>query len=90
VSLRHVLPNAAPPVVGSLALRLAALVGGMVVAENVFGFPGLGQLLVDSAQSGNAPVVQAIVLLVGGAYITVNLVADGVVSALTPRGRRSR
>lgn len=90
VSMRHVLPNAAPPVVGSLALRLAALVGGMVVAENVFGFPGLGQLLVDSAQSGNVPVVQAIVLIVGATYVIVNLIADGAVVALTPRRRVSR
>jgi peptide/nickel transport system permease protein len=88
VSFRHVLPNAAPPVVGSLALRLAALFGGMVIAENVFGFPGLGQLLVDSAQSGNVPVVQAIVLITGAAYVIVNLLADGAVLALTPRRRR--
>ncbi len=88
VSVRHVLPNAAPPVIGSLALRFAGLIGGMVVAENVFGFPGLGQLLVDSAQSGNTPVVQAIVLLVGGAYVSINLLADAAVSALTP-GRRA-
>jgi peptide/nickel transport system permease protein len=86
-ALRHVLPNAAPPVVSSLALRLAALVGGMVAAENVFGFPGLGQLLVDSAQSGNVPVVQAIVLIVAATYVMVNLLADGLVGRLTPRRR---
>jgi peptide/nickel transport system permease protein len=85
VGVRHVLPNAAPPVVGSLALRLAGLLGGMVVAENVFGFPGIGQLLVDSAESGDTPVVQAIVLIVGGAYVTINLLADSLVCALTPR-----
>lgn len=87
VSVRHVLPNAAPPIVGSLALRLAALIGGTVIAENVFGFPGLGALLVDSAQVGDTPVVQAIVLIVGAAFITVNLVADSLVRALTPRAR---
>jgi peptide/nickel transport system permease protein len=84
VTLRHILPNAAPPVVGALALRLAGLLGGMVVAENVFGFPGLGLLLVDSAQTGNAPVVEAIALLVGGGYVIVNLLADRVVAAVTP------
>ncbi len=90
VSFHHVLPNAAPPVVGSLALRLAALLGGMVIAENVFGFPGLGQLLVDSAQNGNVPVVQAIVLITGAAYVIVNLLADGAVLAVTPRRRASK
>jgi peptide/nickel transport system permease protein len=90
ITARHVLPNAAPPVVGSLALRLAALFGGLVVAENVFGFPGLGQLLVDSAESGNVPVVQAIVLIVGAAYVIANLLADGVALALTPRRRAPR
>jgi peptide/nickel transport system permease protein len=87
VTLRHVLPNAAPPVIGALGLRLAGLVGGMVVAENVFGFPGVGQLLVDSAQTGNAPIVEAIALLVGGGYVAINLLADAVVWALTPRRR---
>jgi len=86
-ALRHVLPNAAPPVVSSLALRIAALLGGMVVAESVFGFPGLGQLLVESAQSGDVPVVQAIVLIVAAAYVVVNLLADTVVGRLTPRRR---
>ncbi|HEX4518345.1 MAG TPA: ABC transporter permease [Gaiellaceae bacterium] len=90
ISFRHVLPNAAPPVVGSLALRLAGLFGGMVIAENVFGFPGLGQLLVDSAQAGDVPVVQAIVLITGAAYVIVNLLADGAVLVLTPRRRVSK
>jgi peptide/nickel transport system permease protein len=90
VAVRHVLPNAAPPVIGSLALRLAALLGGMVIAENVFGFPGLGQLLVDSASSGNVPVVQAVVLLVAGAYVIVNLLADGLVGFIAPRRKGVR
>jgi peptide/nickel transport system permease protein len=84
VAVRHVLPNAAPPVVSSLALRLAALVGGMVVAENVFGFPGLGAQLVDSAQTGDEPVVQAIVLIVATAYVLINVSADAFVKRLTP------
>jgi peptide/nickel transport system permease protein len=87
IAVRHVLPNAAPPVVSSLALRLAALLGGLVVAENIFGFPGVGQLLVDSAQSGNVPVVQGIVLIVAATYVVVNLLADGLVGRVTP-GRR--
>jgi peptide/nickel transport system permease protein len=88
VALRHVFPNAAPPVIGSLAIRLGALIGGVVVAESVFGFPGLGQLLVDSAESGNVPVVQAIVVIVAAGYVVLNLAADGLVALLTPRRRR--
>ena len=57
------------------------------MAESVFGFPGLGQLLVESAQSGDVPVVQAIVLIVAAAYVVVNLLADTVVGRLTPRRR---
>jgi peptide/nickel transport system permease protein len=87
VTVRHVLPNAAPPVVGALALRLAGLIGGTVVAENVFGFPGVGQLLVDSAQTGNAPIVEAIALIIGGGYVAINLLADAIVFALTPSRR---
>jgi peptide/nickel transport system permease protein len=89
VAFRHVLPNAAPPVVGQLALRLGALVGGMVIAENVFGFPGLGLLLIDSVQSGNTPVVLAIAVIVAAIYVLANAAADVVVDALTPKRRRA-
>lgn len=87
LSLRHIFPNAAPPVVTALGLQLAGMVGGVIVAESLFGFPGLGQLIVQAAASRDAPVVEALALLVGSGFTVVNLVVDALVVYLTPRLR---
>jgi peptide/nickel transport system permease protein len=86
----HVLPNAAPPVVNALALQLAGSIGGVVVTETVFGFPGIGQLLVQAVGTRDLPVVQAITLIIGAVYVIVNTVADLGVTALTPRLRSAQ
>lgn len=87
LSMRHILPNAAPPVVAALGLQLAALVGGVIVVETLFGFPGLGQLVVQSASSRDAPVVETLTMMVGTAFVLINLLADAVVRFLNPRLR---
>jgi peptide/nickel transport system permease protein len=84
---RHVVPNASLPVVNVVALSLAELVGGVVVIETLFAFPGLGQLLVQSVAGKDIPTVQAIALVVGLGYVILNVVADLVVLALNPRLR---
>jgi peptide/nickel transport system permease protein len=83
----HVLPNAAPPVLNALALQFAGSIGGVVVTETVFGFPGIGQLLVQAVGSRDLPVVQAITIIIGAVYVLVNTLADAGVRALTPRLR---
>jgi peptide/nickel transport system permease protein len=83
----HVLPNAAPPVLSALALQFAGSIGGVVVTETVFGFPGIGQLLVQAVGSRDLPVVQAITSIIGAVYVLVNTLADAGVRALTPRLR---
>ena len=85
LTVRHVLPNAAPPVVNALALQFAGSIGGVVVTETVFGFPGIGQLLVQSVSERDLPVVQAIALIIGGTYVLINVLADAVVRVVTPR-----
>src|SRR5262249_10708493 len=60
---QHVVPNASLPVVNVVALNLAELLGGLVVVEVVFAFPGVGQLLVDSVNGKDIPTVQAIALI---------------------------
>lgn len=84
---RHILPNAAPPVVNVLALQFVGSIGGIVVTETVFGFPGLGQLLVQSVGTRDLPVVQAIALILGVFFVVVNIIADAVVIQLTPKLR---
>jgi peptide/nickel transport system permease protein len=59
LTFRHLLPNAAPPVVNSTAILLGSLVGGVVAIEAVFAFPGIGQLLVSAVQIRDIAVVQA-------------------------------
>jgi peptide/nickel transport system permease protein len=87
LTFMHVLPNAAPPVLNALALQFAGSIGGVVVTETVFGFPGIGQLLVQAVGSRDLPVVQAITIIIGAVYVLVNTMADAGVRALTPRLR---
>jgi len=84
---RHVVPNATLPVVNVVALSMAELVGGVVVLETVFGFPGIGQLLVDSVSSKDIPTVQAIALIIGIGFVVLNLLADAFILYLNPRLR---
>lgn len=84
---RHVLPNAAPPIVNLLALEFVGSIGGIVVIETLFGFPGIGQLLVESVGARDIPTIQALALLLGGFFVVTNVVADLVVAFLTPKLR---
>jgi peptide/nickel transport system permease protein len=76
VILRHAVPNAIGPVAQVIALQLAWLAGGVVVVEFLFGFPGVGQALVNSVDNRDIPVVQAVTLVIAALYVVVNLVAD--------------
>ncbi len=86
--LRHVMPNAIGPVINVVALSLAEVLVGIVVVENVFAFPGLGQLMISSVGTGDVAVLQACVLLAAIGFIVLNLLADMLVVLLNPRLRR--
>jgi peptide/nickel transport system permease protein len=81
----HVCRNAALPVVTVIGLQLGALLGGAVVTETVFNWPGLGQLLIESIARRDYPVVQGAVLLIALTYIVVNGVVDLLYARLDPR-----
>jgi peptide/nickel transport system permease protein len=89
VVLRHALPNALGPALNVTALNLTYLIGGVVVVEQVFSYPGLGKLLVDSISVRDVPVVEATALLASAVYILANLVADVLAMMLNPRLRKS-
>lgn len=89
VLLRHALPNALVPTLNVTALNLAYLVGGVVVVEKVFAYPGFGSLLVDALQLRDLPVIEATVMLAAGVYITANLIADVGAILLNPRLRNA-
>jgi peptide/nickel transport system permease protein len=87
VIFRHALPNAIVPALNITALNLAYLLGGVVLVERVFSYPGLGSLLVDSILLRDVPVIEAVVLLIAAVYILSNLVADVMAITLNPRLR---
>ncbi len=87
VVVRHALPNSLGPALNVTALNLTYLIGGIVVVESVFSYPGLGKLLVDSVSVRDVPVVEAIALLAAAVYIIANLVADVLAMLLNPRLR---
>jgi peptide/nickel transport system permease protein len=87
VVFRHVLPNALLPAINVVALTIAWLLGGVVVIEKVFNYPGLGRLMVDAISERDLPVVQAIALILASIYVVVNLAADMLTMILNPRLR---
>ena len=89
VLLRHALPNALIPTLNITALNLGYLIGGVVVVERVFSYPGFGGLLIDSVQVLDIPLIEATVLLAAAVYIAANLLADIGAILLNPRLRRS-
>ncbi|MEK6708985.1 MAG: ABC transporter permease [Nitrospinota bacterium] len=82
---RHALKNASIPVVTMLGLELGILLGGTVVTEAVFAWPGVGSLVVDAIRTSDYPVVQAVVSLLAFIFVGVNLVVDLLYGWLDPR-----
>jgi peptide/nickel transport system permease protein/oligopeptide transport system permease protein len=85
VVFRHALKNAMIPIVTVLGLQVGTLLGGAVVTETVFAWPGMGQLAVQAIYQRDYPVVQAIVLLLGAAFVLINWVVDLTYTFLDPR-----
>jgi len=87
VVLRHALGNAGLPLLTLLGLQLGTLLGGAVITEAVFSWPGLGSLIIEAIQARDYPVVQACVLVISLAYVGVNTFTDVLYAALDPRIR---
>jgi len=84
---RHVLPNALLPAINVVALTVAWLLGGVVVIEMVFNYPGLGRLMISAISDRDLALVQAIALIVAAVYVLVNLLADLLTLVANPRLR---
>ena len=82
---RHVLPNALLPAINVVALTIAWLLGGVVVTEGVFNYPGLGRLVIESISNRDLPVVQALAIILASIYVGINLIADLMTLMLNPR-----
>jgi peptide/nickel transport system permease protein len=86
---RHVILNALPPVITITGLQLGYLLGGALLTEVVFAWPGLGALLYDSITARDMPVVQATTLLIALAFVLVNILVDVINVLLDPRLREA-
>jgi ABC-type dipeptide/oligopeptide/nickel transport system permease component len=87
ILLAHVMRNALVPVVTVLGLQFGRLLGGSVIVESVFGWPGVGRLLLDSIATRDYAVIQAGLLLLVLVFVTVNLITDLLCGYIDPRIR---
>jgi peptide/nickel transport system permease protein len=87
VLLHHALPSALLPTLNVIAINIAWLIGGVVVVENVFNYPGIGTLMLEAVHNRDLPLLQFIAVLGAAVYVTCNLLADLVAMALNPRLR---
>lgn len=87
VVIKHALKNAMIPIITVVGLQFGLLLGGAVLTETVFAWPGLGRLIVDSILARDYPVIQGAILIFGLLYILVNLVVDLIYALVDPRIR---
>jgi peptide/nickel transport system permease protein len=86
----HALPNAIAPTIQVIGLGFLYLAGGIVIVENVFNYPGIGQGLVDAVNGRDIPVLQLIVVVLAAFYVVTNILTDVVALLATPRRRGGR
>jgi len=87
VVYKHALRNAMLPVITILGLQLGTLLGGAVITETVFSWPGIGSEMVDGIQNRDYPIVQACVLVISLLYVVVNVMTDIIYAWVDPRIR---
>jgi len=87
VIIRHALHNALIPIITVIGLQFGMLLGGAVLTETVFAWPGLGRLIVDSILARDYPMIQGVILIFGLLYVLVNLVVDLLYALVDPRIR---
>jgi peptide/nickel transport system permease protein len=87
VIVKHALRNAMIPIVTLVSLDLAFMIGGAIITESIFGWPGIGRLYIKAITEIDYPLVMAIVMVIGLGLIIMNIVADILYGVLDPRVR---
>jgi peptide/nickel transport system permease protein len=87
VTWKHALKNALIPVIGLCGMQLSHMIGGAVIIETVFSWPGLGSLLVEAVYARDYPLIQSGVLVVASMMISINLLVDLLYGVVDPRIR---
>ena len=90
IILRHALFNAIGPIVNVIALNLAWLVGGVVIVETIFAYPGLAKLMIDGVQTRDLPLVQACAMIFCATYVILIFIADMASTLSNPRLRHPK
>ncbi len=80
-------PNAAGPIANAVALSLSYLLGGAIIVETIFNYPGLASLMVDAVANRDMPLLQTCAMIFCAAYLTLVLIADVIAIASNPRLR---
>jgi len=88
IVLVHIMPNAALPILTVIGLQLGGLLGGAIITETIFSWPGIGRLTVEAILRRDYPVVQACVLLISVSYVIINTMTDLAYGMIDPRIRR--
>jgi peptide/nickel transport system permease protein len=88
VIMRHVMPNAGIPVLTIAGIQVAALLGGTVIVEQIFGLPGIGRYIYEAIANRDYPVVQSVTLVMAAIFVTVSLIVDVLYAVLDPRLRQ--
>jgi peptide/nickel transport system permease protein len=87
VIFRHVLPNAGIPILTIAGIQVAALLGGTVIIEQIYGLPGVGKYIYDSISNRDYPVVQSVTLVMATIFVIVSMIVDILYAVLDPRLR---
>jgi peptide/nickel transport system permease protein len=87
VVLRHALPNAIGPMANAIALSLSYLLGGAIIVETIFNYPGIASLMVDAVTSRDMPLLQTCAMIFSFAYLSLVLLADVCAILANPRLR---
>lgn len=82
---RHMLKNALPPIITVIGLQIGHILGGAVIIENIFSWPGVGGLLIDAINAKDTPMIEGCVLLIAFGYAMVNLIVDIIYACLDPK-----
>jgi len=88
--LRHALRNTMIPISTVLGMRFAGMLGGAVIVETIFSWPGIGKLVVDAIFDRDYPMIQGFVIFMGTAFLLINLVVDLGYGVIDPRIRLAR
>jgi peptide/nickel transport system permease protein len=90
IVLAHALPNSIAPTIQVIGLTFLYLAGGIVIVEEVFNFPGIGQGLVNAVSDRDIPVIQLVVVVLAAFYVFMNIVTDVIALLVSPRRRIAR